>query len=122
LFGRERKTQTGKIQNVIAGARDRFFFLRDRRRIEIRFVLFINLCEFDCERAVDEDRHARDTAFFEKLVEVIEQFLRALHREGRNHERAAGANRFADCAFELLLAAWSTFSCTRSPYVDSMTQ
>ena len=39
-----------------------------------------------------------------KLVEMKEQFLRALHRERRDHERAAGVNRILYRALQQLLS------------------
>ena len=60
--------------------------------------------QLDRKRAVDKDRHARNAAFLEKLVEMIEQLLRPLHRERRDHQRPSGVDGRFDRALELFLS------------------
>ena len=53
------------------------------------------------ERRIEKDRRRRDLAAFHQVDQIDDQFLRALDREGRNEQRAAGGMGGANLGGEM---------------------
>src|SRR6185312_14644621 len=64
-------------------------------RLFIEFILVLqeDFYRLDGHRAINKDRNAGNPIGFKQLFDEEQEFLGALHRESRNHYRAAALNR-----------------------------
>ena len=74
--------------------------------LHIALVLLEHLRHLGGERRVDKDRHLRYLAAVHQRIEVEQQFLRALHGEGRNDNVAACFPCGEDFVAQVLAAAF----------------
>ena len=80
-------------------------------------VLAKNLGGADRERGIEKDRRGRNLAALHQVDQIDDQFLGALHREGRNQQRALAGCGVADFRRQTRaarIAAWSA-GRSRSP-------
>src|SRR3989344_3988853 len=68
------------------------------------FDLLVNLGDADGQRRVEKDRYGRQPAGFKKIVELVENDLRAFERKGRNENGAAALDAVGDGLFEFQIA------------------